>query len=156
METVRGGVSPTGVTSATSGSRSSTPIVFVVAMGILLSYSFREFAEGRIQPGHSTSAWHEARSCMTSEPPTRTGKREDHLLRLFSDPVGRFAQAALVKIADEQGRAFLRSALRNREADAGARRALVARAGEDPAAIAGTWAAGEARWRLMRAKYLLY
>jgi uncharacterized protein YbbC (DUF1343 family) len=30
------------------------------------------------------------------------------------------------------------------------------KAGEDPAAIAATWAAGEARWRLMRAKYLLY
>jgi uncharacterized protein YbbC (DUF1343 family) len=30
------------------------------------------------------------------------------------------------------------------------------RAGEDPAAIAGTWAAAESRWRLMRAKYLLY
>jgi uncharacterized protein YbbC (DUF1343 family) len=30
------------------------------------------------------------------------------------------------------------------------------RAGEDPAAIAATWAAGEARWRLQRAKYLLY
>jgi uncharacterized protein YbbC (DUF1343 family)/CubicO group peptidase (beta-lactamase class C family) len=30
------------------------------------------------------------------------------------------------------------------------------RAGEDPAAIAATWAAAEARWRLMRAPYLLY
>ena len=30
------------------------------------------------------------------------------------------------------------------------------RSGEDPAAIAATWAAGEARWRLLRAKYLLY
>jgi uncharacterized protein YbbC (DUF1343 family)/CubicO group peptidase (beta-lactamase class C family) len=30
------------------------------------------------------------------------------------------------------------------------------RAGEDPAAIAATWGAGEARWRLLRAKYLLY
>jgi len=30
------------------------------------------------------------------------------------------------------------------------------KAGEDPAAIAASWAAGEARWRLMRAKYLLY
>ena len=30
------------------------------------------------------------------------------------------------------------------------------RAGEDPAAIAATWSAGEARWRLLRAKYLLY
>ena len=30
------------------------------------------------------------------------------------------------------------------------------RAGEDPAAIAGSWAAAEARWRLLRAKYLLY
>jgi uncharacterized protein YbbC (DUF1343 family)/CubicO group peptidase (beta-lactamase class C family) len=30
------------------------------------------------------------------------------------------------------------------------------RAGDDPAAIADSWAAGEARWRLMRAKYLLY
>jgi uncharacterized protein YbbC (DUF1343 family)/CubicO group peptidase (beta-lactamase class C family) len=28
--------------------------------------------------------------------------------------------------------------------------------GEDPAAIAATWAADEARWRLLRAKYLLY
>jgi hypothetical protein len=30
------------------------------------------------------------------------------------------------------------------------------KAGEDPAAIAATWAADEARWRLLRAKYLLY
>jgi uncharacterized protein YbbC (DUF1343 family) len=30
------------------------------------------------------------------------------------------------------------------------------RAGEDPAAIVATWGAGEARWRLLRAKYLLY
>lgn len=30
------------------------------------------------------------------------------------------------------------------------------RAGEDPAAIAASWAAGEARWRRLRAKYLLY
>ena len=30
------------------------------------------------------------------------------------------------------------------------------RAGEDPAAIAASWAADEAKWRLMRAKYLLY
>ena len=30
------------------------------------------------------------------------------------------------------------------------------RAGEDPAAIAATWGAGEARWRLRRAGYLLY
>ena len=30
------------------------------------------------------------------------------------------------------------------------------RAGDDPVAIAGAWAAAEGRWRLMRAKYLLY
>jgi uncharacterized protein YbbC (DUF1343 family) len=30
------------------------------------------------------------------------------------------------------------------------------RAGEDPAAIAASWAADEAKWRLTRAKYLLY
>ena len=30
------------------------------------------------------------------------------------------------------------------------------RAGEDPAAVASSWAAGEAQWRLMRNKYLLY
>ena len=30
------------------------------------------------------------------------------------------------------------------------------RAGEDPVAIASAWSAGEARWRLKRAKYLLY
>jgi hypothetical protein len=30
------------------------------------------------------------------------------------------------------------------------------RAGEDPASIAATWSAAEARWRLLRAKYLLY
>jgi uncharacterized protein YbbC (DUF1343 family)/CubicO group peptidase (beta-lactamase class C family) len=30
------------------------------------------------------------------------------------------------------------------------------KAGEDPAAIAATWAAAEGRWRLLRAKYLLY
>lgn len=29
-------------------------------------------------------------------------------------------------------------------------------AGDDPAAIAASWAAGEARWRLLRARYLLY
>jgi hypothetical protein len=28
--------------------------------------------------------------------------------------------------------------------------------GDDPAAIAASWNAGEARWRLLRAKYLLY
>ena len=28
--------------------------------------------------------------------------------------------------------------------------------GDDPATIAASWNAGEARWRLMRAKYLLY
>ncbi len=30
------------------------------------------------------------------------------------------------------------------------------KAGEDPAAIAASWAGTEARWRLTRAKYLLY
>jgi uncharacterized protein YbbC (DUF1343 family)/CubicO group peptidase (beta-lactamase class C family) len=30
------------------------------------------------------------------------------------------------------------------------------KAGEDPSSIAATWSAGEARWRLLRAKYLLY
>jgi uncharacterized protein YbbC (DUF1343 family) len=30
------------------------------------------------------------------------------------------------------------------------------KAGDDPAAIAATWAAAEARWRLLRARYLLY
>jgi uncharacterized protein YbbC (DUF1343 family) len=30
------------------------------------------------------------------------------------------------------------------------------RAGEDPAAIAASWGGAEARWRLLRAKYLLY
>jgi uncharacterized protein YbbC (DUF1343 family) len=30
------------------------------------------------------------------------------------------------------------------------------RAGDDPSAIAGSWSAAESRWRLMRAKYLLY
>ena len=30
------------------------------------------------------------------------------------------------------------------------------RAGADPAAIAASWAADEAKWRLTRAKYLLY
>jgi hypothetical protein len=30
------------------------------------------------------------------------------------------------------------------------------RAGDDPGVIAAAWAADEARWRLMRAKYLLY
>jgi uncharacterized protein YbbC (DUF1343 family) len=30
------------------------------------------------------------------------------------------------------------------------------RAGEDPAAIASSWSAAEGRWRLLRAKYLLY
>jgi hypothetical protein len=29
-------------------------------------------------------------------------------------------------------------------------------AGEDPAAIAASWQADEARWRLLRAKYLIY
>ena len=30
------------------------------------------------------------------------------------------------------------------------------KAGDDPAAIAGSWSGAEARWRLLRAKYLLY
>ena len=30
------------------------------------------------------------------------------------------------------------------------------RAGDDPAVITGSWSAAEGRWRLMRAKYLLY
>ena len=30
------------------------------------------------------------------------------------------------------------------------------RAGEDPAAIAASWAAGESRWRVLRNRYLLY
>ena len=30
------------------------------------------------------------------------------------------------------------------------------RSGDDPAAIAASWAADEAKWRLTRAKYLLY
>ena len=30
------------------------------------------------------------------------------------------------------------------------------RRGDDPAAIAESWAGDEARWRLMRAKYLIY
>jgi hypothetical protein len=30
------------------------------------------------------------------------------------------------------------------------------KAGEDPAAIATSWSGAEARWRLLRAKYLLY
>jgi len=30
------------------------------------------------------------------------------------------------------------------------------RAGDDPAAIAASWSASEARWRLLRSKYLLY
>jgi len=30
------------------------------------------------------------------------------------------------------------------------------RAGDDPQAIAASWAADEARWRQLRAKYLLY
>jgi hypothetical protein len=30
------------------------------------------------------------------------------------------------------------------------------KAGEDPAAIVASWATAESRWRLMRAKYLLY
>jgi uncharacterized protein YbbC (DUF1343 family) len=30
------------------------------------------------------------------------------------------------------------------------------KAGEDPAAIAASWGAAEAKWRLLRAKYLLY
>jgi putative spermidine/putrescine transport system permease protein len=34
-----------------------TSFVFAVAMGILLSYSFREFVDGQIQAGHSTATW---------------------------------------------------------------------------------------------------
>jgi uncharacterized protein YbbC (DUF1343 family) len=30
------------------------------------------------------------------------------------------------------------------------------RAGDDPASVAASWAAAEARWRLLRGKYLLY
>jgi hypothetical protein len=39
----------------------------------------------------------------------------------------------------------------------GSREALArVKAGDDPAQIAASWAPGEARWRLLRAKYLLY
>jgi uncharacterized protein YbbC (DUF1343 family) len=39
----------------------------------------------------------------------------------------------------------------------GSRQALErVKAGEDPAVVAATWAAAEARWRQLRAKYLLY
>ena len=39
----------------------------------------------------------------------------------------------------------------------GSRQALErVKAGEDPARVAAGWSADEARWRLMRAKYLLY
>ena len=39
----------------------------------------------------------------------------------------------------------------------GSRAALTrAASGDDPAAIAATWAGDEAQWRLLRAKYLLY
>jgi putative spermidine/putrescine transport system permease protein len=34
-----------------------TSFVFAVAMAILLSYSFREFVDGRIQEGHTTATW---------------------------------------------------------------------------------------------------
>jgi hypothetical protein len=47
----------------------------------------------------------------------------------------------------------LESNLRLFGSEAGFRRL---RAGDDPAAIAASWAAAEARWRLTRAKYLLY
>jgi hypothetical protein len=30
------------------------------------------------------------------------------------------------------------------------------RTGEDPAAVASSWAVGESRWRTLRAKYLVY
>ena len=30
------------------------------------------------------------------------------------------------------------------------------KAGDDPAVVASSWGAAEARWRLLRAKYLLY
>jgi hypothetical protein len=30
------------------------------------------------------------------------------------------------------------------------------RAGDDPASLVSSWSAAEARWRLLRAKYLLY
>ncbi len=30
------------------------------------------------------------------------------------------------------------------------------KAGDDPAAIAASWSAAEARWRLLRAKYVIY
>jgi hypothetical protein len=39
----------------------------------------------------------------------------------------------------------------------GSRDALAGvRSGDDPAAIAASWGAAEARWRLLRSKYLLY
>ena len=39
----------------------------------------------------------------------------------------------------------------------GSRESLVRiRAGEDPAAVAASWSAAEARWRLLRTPYLLY
>jgi uncharacterized protein YbbC (DUF1343 family) len=47
--------------------------------------------------------------------------------------------------------------LGNTERLYGSREQLAAmRAGEAPERLAGQWAAGEARWRLLRAKYLLY
>jgi uncharacterized protein YbbC (DUF1343 family) len=47
--------------------------------------------------------------------------------------------------------------LENTERLVGSRQLLErVRAGEDPARLAGSWAAAEARWRLLRAKYLLY
>jgi uncharacterized protein YbbC (DUF1343 family)/CubicO group peptidase (beta-lactamase class C family) len=67
-----------------------------------------------------------------------------------------------VRVGVEIASALVRQAGTSFELDAAARlfgsTASIARikAGDDPASIAASWSAAEARWRLLRAKYLLY
>jgi uncharacterized protein YbbC (DUF1343 family) len=67
-----------------------------------------------------------------------------------------------VRVGVEIASALARQAGPAFEIDAAARlfgsTASIARikAGDDPASIAASWSAAEARWRLLRAKYLLY
>jgi uncharacterized protein YbbC (DUF1343 family) len=65
--------------------------------------------------------------------------------------VGAEIASALVKLFP--GKFEIDSAVRLFGSAAGLARI---KSGDDPASIAASWNAGEARWRLLRAKYLLY
>jgi hypothetical protein len=65
--------------------------------------------------------------------------------------VGLEIAAALWKLHGEQYK------MENTDRLLGSRQALDrVKAGEDPARVAAGWAAAEARWRQLRAKYLIY